>query len=138
VWDVPQPIDANLYSHSAGHVDHYVQLGEQLNLGSDPIGSSIGITQYSHPERKAGYDMDYFVPNFGVDQDIKDMAKNLASTEEALSHKFVPKLKEDPHDTDYKVPNFGVDRDIKDSFESLNNTEDKLDYKWKVDLKKKD
>jgi hypothetical protein len=49
-----------------------------LNLGNDPIGSSIGITQYPLPKEKVGYPMDYVVPNFGVDTEIKDMTKNLA------------------------------------------------------------
>lgn len=48
VWLVPQPIDASSYSYDAGHVDHFVQL--ESEIASDPIGSSIGITQYPLPK----------------------------------------------------------------------------------------
>jgi len=38
---------------------------------SDPICSSAGCTQYKLPDDGPRYPMDYFVPNFGVDHDIK-------------------------------------------------------------------
>jgi len=35
-----------------------------------------------------GYDINYGVPNFGVDRDIIDSMNNLGSTELQLGHKF--------------------------------------------------
>lgn len=42
-----------------------------INLQSDPICSSAGCTQYKQPEGEATWPMNYFVPDFGVDHDIK-------------------------------------------------------------------
>jgi len=43
----------------------------QLDLESDPICDSSGCNQYKHPDSKeAKYDMDYYVPHFGMDRDI--------------------------------------------------------------------
>lgn len=42
----------------------------QLKTTSDPICASSGCTQYLHPE-KEGHPMNYPVPDFGVDIDIK-------------------------------------------------------------------
>jgi hypothetical protein len=67
--------------------------------------------------------MDYVVPNFGVDQDILDDAKNLKDTEALLSKKFNPPKKDDPVDPPH-VPNFGVDQDIKDATSSITLAEE--------------
>jgi hypothetical protein len=42
-----------------------------IQLQSDPICSSAGCTQYKQPEGPPDHPMDYFVPDFGVDHDIK-------------------------------------------------------------------
>ena len=42
----------------------------EVQLESDPICSSAGCTQYEHPKLK-DYPKDYFVPNFGPDQNAK-------------------------------------------------------------------
>ena len=41
-----------------------------LQSTSDPICSTAGCTQYLHPKDDDGYDKDYFVPNFGSDEEI--------------------------------------------------------------------
>ena len=92
VWMVPQPIDASSYSYDAGHVDHYVQLDEQMNMGSDPIGSTLGITQYLLPKYKdpiAPAKIDYVVPNYGADPEIEGVMNSLAIAEKQLYHKLV-------------------------------------------------
>jgi hypothetical protein len=92
VWIVPQPISASSYSYDAGHVDHYVQLDEQMNMGSDPIGSTLGITQYLLPHYKdplAPAVMDYKVPNFGADPEVAGVMNSLSIAEEQLKHKLV-------------------------------------------------
>jgi len=65
--------------------------------------------------------MNYVVPNFGVDQEIKDHEANIAVVEEKLGHVFTPKEAVDGPAKDYKVPNFGVDQDIKDATESISS-----------------
>lgn len=47
------------------------QVDAEINLESDPICSSAGCTQYKHPAGPAGHPVDYFVPNFGQDHEIK-------------------------------------------------------------------
>jgi hypothetical protein len=39
-------------------------------LESDPICSSAGCTQYSHPNAGKGIPRDYFVPSFGKDKEM--------------------------------------------------------------------
>jgi len=49
---------------------------------SDPIYSSVGLTQYMHPKPAkdpwAPAKQDYPVNNFGVDRDIIDTAKSIS------------------------------------------------------------
>ena len=42
----------------------------QTDIESDPICSSAGCTQYKHKKKELGYDIDYAVPDFGVDHEI--------------------------------------------------------------------
>jgi len=59
-----------------------------------------------------GYPMNYFVPNFGVDSDIRDTQASIATTEFNMGHKlkFPPgdkrhrnKAKETLYDFDQKI-----------------------------------
>ena len=58
-----------------------VQAEEEVNVDSDPICSSAGCTQYKQPEGEPSHPMDYFVPDFGVDHDIKDSFTGLKTAE---------------------------------------------------------
>lgn len=75
--------------HKMSPQHEYVQSLSQLNTESDPICSSAGCSQYKHKKKPRGYDINYFVPNFGVDTDIIDNHHSLAISEDALSHKLV-------------------------------------------------
>jgi hypothetical protein len=73
--------------------------------------SSAGCTYKS----AAKHPMNYFVPNFGIDQDIGDSHASLNQAEVDLSHTWIPipkKEQEKGHPVDYFVPNFGLDHDI--------------------------
>jgi len=48
---------------------------------SDPICSSAGCGQYRHKPTDLGYPIDYYVPNFGGDQDIVDSKHSLEISE---------------------------------------------------------
>ena len=61
----------------------------QLNAESDPICSSAGCTQYPHPKKPLGYDINYPVPNFGGDPDIKTTARSIEIGEETHNHKLI-------------------------------------------------
>ena len=60
------------------------------------------------------HDIDYFVPNFGVDTDIGASLKNLATAEEKYGHQLEASFepKKDPWKV-YDVAHFGEDDDIK-------------------------
>jgi len=45
-------------------------------------------------EEKAGHPKDYFVPNFGVDEDIKITQNNIKREEKRLNHQWTPKQDE--------------------------------------------
>jgi hypothetical protein len=66
-----------------------LQTNSDINIESDPICSSAGCTQYKHKKAPRGYDINYPVPNFGVDHDILDSHHSLAISEGALSHKLI-------------------------------------------------
>jgi len=80
----------------------------------------------SHP-------VDYFVPNFGQDENVKLSLANIKQSEDDLKHKwqFVPKKdRPAPHPVDYFVPNFGQDKDVKDSLAHTSQSETNLNHKW--------
>jgi hypothetical protein len=57
-------------------------LDAEINLESDPICSSSGCDQYKHPKSKeVKYDMDYPVPNFGMDRDIQGSFEDTKAAE---------------------------------------------------------
>lgn len=72
--------------------------------------------------------MDYFVPNFGVDHDVKSTWGSITQAEGRYKRKWKAVLKKDVpkgHPTDYFVPNFGVDADIKASLKNLADAQKK-------------
>ena len=109
------------------------------NTESDPICSSAGCTQYKQKKASLGYDINYGVPNFGEDHDIRDLKHNLAIVERDLKHKLVMGTKEskkkwhnDAKDTEYDFQPL-VDNDIRDSLKNLADTEKKQNHKWVID-----
>ena len=62
---------------------------ELIQMQSDPICSSAGCTQYKHPVKELGYELDYPVPNFGADPDMEATANSLNIAEKQLGHKIV-------------------------------------------------
>jgi hypothetical protein len=81
-----------------------------------------------------GHPVDYKVPNFGQDSDIKVALANIADSERLLKHKWVPptaaQVKAGQHPVDYFVPNFGQDKDIKISLQNTADSERLLKHKW--------
>lgn len=85
-----------------------------IMMMSDPITDSTGeVTQYTHPsDDKKKHKMNYFVPNFGPDQELESDKANVAKVEAKLGHVFTPTEAGDGHKMNYFVPNFGADPDI--------------------------
>lgn len=110
-----------------------------MHLESDPICSSAGCGQYKHKKAPRGYDINYFVPNFGVDTDITDSHASLGLAEGALAHKLemgTEKSKAKWHnvakDTDY---NFApkLDADMIHTAKHLGDAESSLGHRWVID-----
>jgi len=108
----------------------------ELDIGSDPICSSAGCSQYKHKKKERGYKIDYFVPNFGVDSEILDNHASLSLTEGALSHKLnlgtkesAAKWKNPAKDVDY---NFApkLDADMRTTQKNLDDAQVTLGHKW--------
>ena len=73
--------------------------------------NSLGHTMQASFAAPAQPPMNYFVPNFGQDWDIKETLKH-AGTAEGKYGKFIG-AKSTPPPRDYFVPNFGEDSDVK-------------------------
>lgn len=86
--------------------------------------ASYGNVNTAALKKGDAHPKDYFVPNFGLDQDILDSQHNLHNVEIDLMHDLNLKAGGssstgvddfDGHPMNYKVPNFGVDQDILDT-----------------------
>lgn len=110
-----------------------------VQLESDPICSSAGCTQYKHKSTPLGYDLDYFVPNFGLDKDMIDTSRSIVNAELTHQHKIIMGTKESrakyknmAKEVDY---NFApeLDVDMKDSQANLKNAEKTLGATWTIE-----
>lgn len=59
----------------------------QMRSRSDPACSSAGCEQYKFPHEK-GHPMNYPVPDFGQDQDIRDTLRNEQIGSKMVGHKW--------------------------------------------------
>ena len=80
---------------------------------------------------KPDHEVDYFVPDFGVDTDILTSLKHTKEAEAKYGNSTFSFKKEKGPPLDYYVPNFGMDHDIADSLENLKELEHKYG-KWTV------
>ena len=107
-----------------------------IKIYSDPICNSAGCTQYKHPDSKeAKYDMDYFVPHFGMDRDIQGSLENLHVAEGIVKHHWVGIDKDKYANPAKKVDyNFDpkLDGDIIDSQKNLVDTEKRLEHTYEL------
>jgi hypothetical protein len=127
-WEVPEPINNKSYTYRS-----LAQLPEEENLvevQSDPICSSAGCN-YASEKGKKTHPMNYFVPNFGRDRDIKATDLSLAWAERSLNRtwNYKPK-KEEKKNTDFRIPDFGLDEDIVDTQSNIANAQKKLQHDW--------
>ena len=95
-------------------------------VGSNPWHKDVAETSWNKPD----YDINYFVPNLGVDQDIITTDANMVKAEDKLNVTWTAELKPEPHPTNYFVPNLGVDYDIKETQDSIKETEATMGHSW--------
>jgi len=112
---------------------------EELHLESDPICSSAGCTQYKHKKTPRGYDINYPVPNNGVDRDIIDNHASLADAQATLGHEWEfgtkaskAKWHNVAKDTlyDYSPK---LEGDMITTAKNLADTQTKLGHKWVIE-----
>jgi hypothetical protein len=88
---MPQAADNASYAYGANYINNNGPgMGNAglIQLGDDPICSSAGCTQYKHPEAPASHPMDYPVPNFGVDHDVKVSENSEKVASKLVGHKW--------------------------------------------------
>ena len=93
-WILPG-VEKNQYGNFKGEnnwpselMPSLVQVDSDMDAVSDPICSSAGCTQYKHKKKPRGYDINYPVPDFGVDHEIIASHASLDLAEEMKSHKL--------------------------------------------------
>merc|ERR1712046_185221 len=116
-----------------------IMLVAAVKVESDPICSSAGCSQYKQKKTPLGYDLDYFVPNFGPDPDMVGTMNSIKIGETMHNKHWVMGTKESKakyhnkaKDVDY---NFApeLDEHIKDSITNLANAEKSLGTKWVIE-----
>ena len=105
-----------------------VQLTEDPDCTTSQIDGRCSLSHYSD-EGKAPYKVDYFVPNWGQDEDVKSALSFAQQAETELGTTWTPKEKADPPKRNYFVPNFGIDNEIASNFNSLAVAEKQLSHK---------
>jgi hypothetical protein len=105
---------------------------------SDPICGSGGCVD-NHKKTPLGYDIDYFVPNFGPDPENAATMRSIEIGEAAHGHKLVMKTPESEakwhnvaKDTDY---NFApdLDEDMVHTAKHLSDTQTRLGHQWVIE-----
>ena len=66
-------------------------------------------------EKPLGYKINYKVPDFGVDHEIKNSMVDLDIAQKQIGHTFEMKKKKDDIKMNYFVPSFGADPDIENT-----------------------
>jgi len=90
LYDYNMPMDKDVVSTNKHIADAEDRLGTTMvQMRDDPIGSSIGITQYMHPGPVGKpYPMNYAVPDFGVDTGILDVKGSISAAEKQTGITF--------------------------------------------------
>ena len=122
------------------HHHHKQPMHELVSLQSDPICGSGGCEE-TLPAPPKSHPVDYFVPNFGVDQDIKDNHNSLAIAEKQRGHKlFIENCKEEDgtkkpcNPALWTMYNFAPEQsdDVKDTANSISLAEEQIGHELTV------
>ena len=122
------------HHHHHRHPSANALLQDDPNCTTSQETGHCLLTHYED-EGKSAHDVDYFVPNFGQDEDIKAGLKFIKDAEIEHDHDWIiPQHVLDgkpakTHPKDYFVPNFGIDHDIKANNENLAVAEAQLEHK---------
>lgn len=89
-----------------------------MRLDSDPVCSSAGCNQYLHMKKKS-HDVDYFVPDYGYDHDLKHNDASLEWAENKLGRKWNWAKEPKADDIPAYIDNNPLDADMKTSLSNL-------------------
>jgi hypothetical protein len=124
LYDYHPSLDKDVVSTNKNIADAEDTLNHvMVQMKDDPIGSSIGITQYIHPGPKsAPYPLNYPVPNFGADQGVLDVSSSIAAAEKSTGIPFKWKDTEPREVTEYRTDR-PLDSDIQASISNMHDME---------------
>ena len=108
---------------------------ENVQLGDDPICSTAGCTQYTHPKKDRGYPIDYFVPSFGADPEIAGTAESLAEAESIVGTNWDFTFSKPPvNPAAMTMYNYApeLDGNMKTSLKNLKEAQSNLDFEWDI------
>ena len=123
--------ETSAHHHHHHYQRHLIQLSEDPDCTTSQIGGRCSLSHYED-EGKAPYKVDYFVPNWGQDEDVKSALSFAQQAETEMGVTWTPVFKKDapaPPKRDYFVPNFGVDNEIVANANSLAISEAALNHK---------
>ena len=102
-----------------------ISLASAVKLEREPLAA------WSPTPKGDAFKMNYFVPHFGEDDDIKATKISAGIAEKAYNHFNWPADPADDPKRDYFVPHFGEDEDIEFSKRNIANAE-KAHGAWNV------
>ena len=135
-WTTPDwPVDYPVPSYGALDQD-MVNVAKSIKGSEKQLKKKLYASFSETDSKKDNYaanPRDYFVPDFGVDHDIKDVQKFIGDAEVKLDKKMTANFdsKADPLvPRNYFVPNFGNDPDMIDTSNSIAGSEARLKKKF--------
>jgi hypothetical protein len=126
-----------------------VQLDSNVQADREPLMAKVGVPKKS----VGGHPTNYFVPDFGMDEDIITTQANIKAQKEKAGLKWpgdsfvqtnaemgreplltwAPTIADPDHPMNYFVPNFGLDHDILGADANLKLTEERLGHKLHIE-----
>ena len=113
------------------HHHNLVQLGDDPDCTTSQNTGRCSLSHYED-EGKAPYPVDYFIPNWGQDEDVKSALAFAQQAESDQGVTWTPTKAAKGPKRDYFVPNFGVDHEIVENANSLSVSETALKHKLKI------
>ena len=114
-----------------GEVDREIGVSQTNEVNAE---SKVGTKMTASFRVPASVPQDYFVPNFGIDNDVRVTGININQSEKNLKHTWTPTSRKDikalQYPQNYSVPNFGVDGDVKYTLAHEKEASDLTKHVW--------
>jgi len=122
-----------------------VQLDSNVQADREPLMAKVGVPK----SKVGGHPTNYFVPDFGMDEDIITTQSNIKAqkikfpgasfvqTDSEINREpllsYSPTIADPPFKMNYFVPNFGLDHEVLGEKENLKLTEEKLGHRLSIE-----